>query len=80
MAARRATLRYASGYNGESGCDYLEIAAWSDGVRHIAHVAWADNRDIPPAKCPTTGPPPSYPDATGAANTNVYTSKIVIAP
>jgi len=61
--------------------DYIELAARFDGVNHIVHLAWADNRDIPSTKCdldPASGP--SGDRFIGQRNQNVYADRLVVAP
>ena len=61
--------------------DYIELAARFDGTNHIVHLAWADNRDIPPGKCDLdSAPGPFGDDFTGANNQNVYADRLIVAP
>jgi hypothetical protein len=61
--------------------DYIELAARFDGARHIVHIAWADNRDIPPDKCDLDSAPGPFEDeATGQGNQNIYADKLYISP
>lgn len=61
--------------------DYIELAARFDGARHIVHIAWADNRDIPSDKCLLTTIPPPFLDAfTGRFNQNIYADTLQVMP
>jgi len=61
--------------------DYIELAARFDGARHTVHLAWADNRDIPPDKCDLDSTPGPFEDGnTGRGNQNIYADKLYISP
>lgn len=60
--------------------DYIELAARFDGVNHIVHVAWADNRDIPAAECDLDPAPGPATNNIGNRNQNIYADKLVVAP
>jgi hypothetical protein len=60
--------------------DYIELDARFDGANHQVAVAWADNRDVPPAQCdldPAPGPPSNN---VGNRNQNIYASTLTVAP
>ncbi len=58
--------------------DYNELDARWNGVNHIVHVAWADNRNVSPCDLdPTPGPPSNN---TGNRNQNIYADKLVVSP
>jgi len=58
--------------------DYIELAARFDGVNHIVHLAWADNRNVSPCDLdPAPGPASNN---TGNRNQNIYADKLVVAP
>jgi hypothetical protein len=59
--------------------DYIELAAWFDGRNHIAHLAWADNRDIPDEECDPNPVPDPY-NFVGRNNTNIYAATLIISP
>jgi hypothetical protein len=70
-------LLFGGGTSGFHG-DYIELAARWDGVNHIVHVAWADNRDVSPCDLdPLPGPPSNN---TGNRNQNIYADKLVVSP
>jgi hypothetical protein len=58
--------------------DYNELDARWDGVNHIVHVTWADNRDVTPCDLdPAAGPASNN---TGNRNQNIYGDTIVVSP
>jgi hypothetical protein len=60
--------------------DYIELDAMFDGANHQVAVAWADNRDVPPAECdldPEPGPPTNN---VGNRNQNIYASRLTVSP
>jgi hypothetical protein len=60
--------------------DYIELDARFDGTNHQVAVAWADNRDVPPAECdldPAPGPPSNN---VGNRNQNIYASTLTVSP
>jgi hypothetical protein len=58
--------------------DYNELDAYWNGVSHVVHVAWADNRDVSPCDTdPAAGPPSNN---TGNRNQNLYASKLLVTP
>ena len=63
--------------------DYIGIAArYESGTgKHVVHVAWTDERDIPPNLCfsPPLLPPFNF-DGNGSLNQNVYTDVITLTP
>lgn len=59
--------------------DYIELDARFDGINHIVHVAWADNRDIRPCVPPNI-PFPQVPPSQGVFNQNVYTDRLIVKP
>lgn len=64
--------------------DYNEIAARYEPStgRHVAHVAWADTRNIPASLCagPVFDPMTGAVNEVGAANIDVYCDTIVLTP
>jgi len=59
--------------------DYIELDARWDGVNHIVHVLWTDNRDVPAAQCDLT-PGPGATNSVGNRNQNIYSDKLTVAP
>lgn len=59
--------------------DYIELDARFDGVNHIVHVVWTDNRDVPAGECDLT-PGPGETNNDGNRNQNIYTDKLIVAP
>src|SRR5262249_53365794 len=59
--------------------EYIELDARFDGINHIVHVAWADNRDIRPCVPPNI-PFPQVPPSQGVFNQNVYTDRLIVKP
>ena len=59
--------------------DYIELDARWNGVNHIVHVVWTDNRDVPAAECDLT-PGPGVTNSIGNRNQNIYADKLVVAP
>jgi hypothetical protein len=58
--------------------DYNELDARWDGVNHIVHVAWADNRDVSPCDLdPAAGPASNN---TGNRNQNIYADMLTVGP
>ena len=60
--------------------DYNELDAFWNGTDNIVHVAWADNRDVPPGQCDLSdnaGPPSNN---IGNRNQNVYEAKFTVGP
>lgn len=58
--------------------DYIELDARWNGVNHVVHVAWADNRDVAPCDLdPTPGPPSNN---IGNRNQNIYGDTLVVSP
>jgi len=62
--------------------DYIELAARFDASinKHIVHVAWADNRDVPTAECDLSSAPGPARNSVGNSNQNIYADKLVVAP
>jgi hypothetical protein len=58
--------------------DYIELDARWDGTNHVAHVAWADNRDVTP--CDVDPAPGPASNSTGNRNQNIYADTLTIAP
>jgi hypothetical protein len=58
--------------------DYNELDARWDGVNHIVHVAWADNRDVTP--CDTDPAPGPASNNTGNRNQNIYADQLTVGP
>ncbi len=59
--------------------DYIELDARWTGANHQVNVAWADNRDVPPAQCDLT-PGPSATNSIGNRNQNIYADHLTVAP
>jgi hypothetical protein len=59
--------------------DYIELDARWDGVNHMVHVVWTDNRDVPPSECDLT-PGPGETNNVGNRNQNIYTDKLIVSP
>lgn len=59
--------------------DYIELDARWNGVNHIVHVVWTDNRDVPAAQCDLT-PGPGATNSIGNRNQNIYADTLVVAP
>jgi hypothetical protein len=53
-------------------------ARWT-GANHQVNVAWADNRDVPPAQCDLT-PGPGTTNSIGNRNQNIYADHLTVAP
>lgn len=60
--------------------DYIELDAYFDGSDHIVHLAWADNRDVPPGECDLDPAPGPESNNTGNRNQNIYGDRIVVSP
>ena len=58
--------------------DYIELDARWDGVSHVVHVAWPDNRDVAP--CDTDPAPGPASNNTGNRNGNIYADRLTVAP
>lgn len=58
--------------------DYIELDARWDGVNHIVHVLWADNRNVTDIATCTVSP--FVGNSTGHRNQNIYADKLVVAP
>lgn len=58
--------------------DYNELDAHWNGVNHVVHIAWADNRNVSPCDLDPQAGPAS--DNTGNRNQNIYTSKLLVTP
>jgi hypothetical protein len=59
--------------------DYIELDAYWNGANHVVHVAWADNRDVPPSQC-DLDPAPGTSNSIGNRNQNIYTDTLIVAP
>ncbi|HEX6270019.1 MAG TPA: hypothetical protein VFZ43_07280 [Anaerolineales bacterium] len=59
--------------------DYIELDARWDGSKHIVHVVWTDNRDVPPDECDLT-PGPGETNNIGNRNQNIYADRLEVAP
>ena len=59
--------------------DYIELDARWNGANHIVHVAWADNRDVPPGQCDLS-PGATPTNNIGNRNENIYADRLVVAP
>jgi hypothetical protein len=58
--------------------DYNELDARWNGVNHVVHLAWADNRDVSPCDLdPAAGPASNN---TGNRNQNIYADRLVVSP
>ncbi len=60
--------------------DYIDVAAFFDGLNHHVFTAWADNRDVPAAECdlnPAAGPATNN---IGNRNQNIYGDSLIVAP
>ncbi|MGH3017394.1 MAG: sialidase family protein [Gaiellaceae bacterium] len=58
--------------------DYNELDAYWNGMNHIVHVAWADNRDVTP--CDTDPAPGPASNNTGNRNQNIYADQLTVGP
>ena len=57
--------------------DYNELDARRDGLNHVVHVAWADNRDVAP--CDTDPAPGPASNNTGNRNQNIYADRLTVS-
>jgi BNR repeat-like domain len=60
--------------------DYNELDAYWNGTNHIVNVAWADNRDVPPAQCDLSNDPGPATNNIGNRNQQIYAAKLVVGP
>jgi hypothetical protein len=60
--------------------DYNELDALWNGTTNIVHVAWADNRDVPPAQCDLSDDPGPATNNIGNRNENIYEAKLTVGP
>jgi hypothetical protein len=60
--------------------DYNELDAFWNGTTNIVHVAWADNRDVPPAQCDLSDDPGPATNNVGNRNQNIYEAKLTVGP
>jgi BNR repeat-like domain len=60
--------------------DYNELDALWNGTTNIVHVAWADNRDVPPAQCDLSDDPGPATNNIGNRNQNIYEAKLTVGP
>ena len=60
--------------------DYNELDARWDGTKHIVHLAWADNRDVPVGQCDLDPAPGPASNNIGNRNQNIYADTLFVAP
>jgi hypothetical protein len=60
--------------------DYIELDAYFDGVNHVVHVAWADNRDVPAGQCDFDPAPGPASNNIGNRNQNIYADTLLVTP
>ena len=60
--------------------DYNELDAYFDGVNHVVHVAWADNRDVPAGQCDLDPAPGPASNNIGNRNQNIYADTLTVIP
>jgi hypothetical protein len=73
-------LMFGGGTSGFHG-DYIDVAAYFDGVNHKVFTAWTDNRDVPAGQCDIDPALPNFStNNIGNRNQNVYGDLLTITP